>query len=140
MDNKQSKSILVAANPHIWETISIALQSLGFVLTFCSSVEEAKHFLDTQHFDLIFCTIQFDRSRFFDLLKYAKKENPLTQATPFLVLKIADGFLPDSLVELTLNIAKLVGANETVNLRKWRAVLGDELAYKNLRTLIQKFC
>jgi CheY-like chemotaxis protein len=138
VETQEPKHILVAANPHVREIISTALQFSDLVLTFSDSVQEAKLLLNQWHFDLIFCTIQFDSSRMFDLLRYVKKENPQTKAIPFLALKISEGLLPDSLVDLSLKTAKLIGANETVNLAVLRRELGDEEAFVRLRDIMER--
>jgi hypothetical protein len=133
----QLKNILVAVNMPVRQLVSQALQFPDWVLNFCDSVEEAKLLLRDRPCDLIFCSLQFDSSRMFDLLQYAKT-NSKTESIPFVAVKILEGILSASTVENILKTARLYGASESVNLAEWRKQLGDEPAYAKLRNTIRQ--
>ena len=77
--------ILVAASP---EPRGIATRILaGHELTCAESLEHAEQLLREQSFDLIFCTVAFDESRMFELLKLAKSR-PEWQCIPFVGARV----------------------------------------------------
>jgi CheY-like chemotaxis protein len=131
------KKVLVAANAGVRDVFSNALFPSGAEITFCASVEEAESLLGKSRYDLILCTLQFDGSRWADLLRRAKA-NPASRNVPFLMLKITQGVLSDTIIESSLKAAKLIGADDTVNLPAWRRESGDEQAYQMLRNLISE--
>jgi CheY-like chemotaxis protein len=133
----QSRRILVAVNNlSVRQLVSHVLQSSDWDLIYCTSVAEAKQLLH-QHCDLIFCTLQFDGSRMFDLLQYAKADSQI-KPIPFMALKITDSVLPESTVKAVMKTARLSGADACVNLAQWRKQLGDEPAYEKLRNTIRQ--
>ena len=76
--------VLIAASP---EPGAIVEQILaGHVLTLARTVAQATQGLRTQGFDLIICTIMFDDSRMFDLLRLAKSEREWTRI-PFVCVR-----------------------------------------------------
>lgn len=127
--------MLIAANPGVRNVFSDALFPSGAVLTFCTSVEEAESLLTRTRYDLILCTLQFDGSRWADLLRRAKA-NSASREVPFLILKVTQGVLSDTIIDSSLKAAKLIGADDSVNLPAWRRECGDEQAYQMLRNLI----
>jgi CheY-like chemotaxis protein len=131
------KKVLVAANPGVRDVFSDALFPSGAALTFCTSVEEAESLLGKTRYDLILCTLQFDGSRWADLLRRVKA-NAASRTVPFLILKVTQGVLSDTIIESSLKAAKLIGADDTVNLPSWRRQCGDEQAYQKLRKLISE--
>jgi CheY-like chemotaxis protein len=134
----QPARLLVAVRPEAQE---LALHILGseFTLEFCHSVPAAIRLLATQRFDLIFCTLQFDSSRMFDLLRHAKSDRAL-QDIPFVAIKLGGGILSDESIRHVLKAASLLGANACINLPEWRVRLGDENAYLKLREALRDLC
>ncbi|NEX62997.1 type 2 periplasmic-binding domain-containing protein [Noviherbaspirillum galbum] len=129
------KNILVAANPAVRDMFLAVLEPLNASTTFCHTVEDAESFLLAGECDLIICTLQFDESRWAELLQFVRA-TPSCSLTPFLVLKVSQGLLTESLIEASLKSAKLIGASETVNFPAWRRELGDAEAVQALRDLI----
>ena len=62
--------ILVAASPEPREILERILA--GHELSCAETVGQAEQFLRERAFDLILCTIVFDESKLFDLLRFAK--------------------------------------------------------------------
>jgi hypothetical protein len=59
----------------------------GHELSCPQTLDEAERMLREQHFDLIVCTIFFDESRMFDLLRLAKSRSDLA-GIPFVGVRI----------------------------------------------------
>jgi CheY-like chemotaxis protein len=77
--------ILVAASPEPRAIVERILA--GHELACAENMAQAEQFLRGQRFDLIVCTIVFDESRMFELLKLAKS-NPQWQQIPFACARI----------------------------------------------------
>lgn len=128
------KKILVAGKPQAKEILCTALEP-EFELIFCHNLEQAKLLLD-EPVDLIICTVLFDGSRMFELLRYVKA-NPPTKSIPFVGARTTKGALPLYEVETAMKAAKLLGAEEFVDLYAWIDQLGDEPAYEKFRATIR---
>jgi CheY-like chemotaxis protein len=77
--------ILVAASPEPRGIVERILA--GHELACAETMEQAEQLLHGQRFDLIMCTIAFDDSRMFDLLKLAKSKAEW-QAIPFVGARV----------------------------------------------------
>ena len=73
--------ILVAASPEPRPIVERILA--GHQLAFAGTIEEAEQLLHERPFDLIICTVAFDESRIFDLVRLAKSTAEWRQM-PFL--------------------------------------------------------
>ena len=78
--------ILVAAASSEPRTI-VERMLAGHELAFAETATQAEQLLRGQRFDLILCTIVFDKSRMFELLQLAKS-NPQWQPIPFACRRI----------------------------------------------------
>lgn len=66
---------------------------------------EAIHYLDEGNFDLVLCTIHFDDSRMFDLLRYARANSP---SIPCVCTRVLDTTLKGSvLTAMTIAVESL---------------------------------
>ena len=77
--------ILVAASPEPRPVVERILA--GHELAFAGTIEEAERLLHERAFDLIICTVAFDESRIFDLLRLAKSTSEWRQ-TPFVGARV----------------------------------------------------
>ena len=77
--------ILVAASPAPRVVIERILA--GHALSCAETMAQAEQFLREQTFDLIICTIIFDESKMFDLLRLAKSR-PEWQRIPFVGARV----------------------------------------------------
>lgn len=77
--------ILVAASP---EPRAVIERILGGHELFCAdTLAQARQFLREGTFELIICTIAFDESKMFDLLRLVKSK-PELQQTPFVAARV----------------------------------------------------
>ena len=77
--------ILVAASPEPRAVVERILE--GHALTCAETMSQAERCLREGPFDLIICTIVFDESRMFDLLRFAKSR-PESQQIPFIASRV----------------------------------------------------
>jgi CheY-like chemotaxis protein len=77
--------ILVAASPEPRAIVESVLA--GHDLSKAETIAQAEQFLQEEPFDLIICTIVFDESRMYDLLRLAKS-TPEWQPIPFVVARV----------------------------------------------------
>jgi CheY-like chemotaxis protein len=77
--------ILVAASPEPRAILERILA--GHELACAETLSQAELFLHRQAFDLIICTIVFDESRMFDLLRLVKSK-PEWQGIPFVAARV----------------------------------------------------
>jgi hypothetical protein len=129
------KNLLLALVP---ESVPIITTALGneFVLTFCTSMEEATSMLNG-NVDLIAASTHFDKSRMFDLLRNCKAA-PETRDIPFLCLRLLGGELDDSIYEGVEIAARALGAIGFIDLFRLRRKLGEERANEELRQCIRR--
>jgi response regulator RpfG family c-di-GMP phosphodiesterase len=135
LKSTQKKKIFIARKKPPGDILCKALEH-EFDLIFCDSLEQAKLLLE-EPVDLIFCTMLFDGSRMFELLRYVKA-NPATKSIPFVGARVAKGTLPLYEVETAMKATKLLGAKEFVDLHTWINQLGEEQAFEKLRTTIRQ--
>jgi CheY-like chemotaxis protein len=83
-------TILVAASPEPCEIVTRILA--GHELFCAQTVVEAEQRLRERTYDLIVCTIAFDESRMFDLLRLAKSK-PQWQRIPFVCARVREHIL-----------------------------------------------
>jgi hypothetical protein len=111
-------NILVAASPEPQTTVKrlLASHDLSFALT----MHEAKELLRERSFDLIVCTLIFDDSRMFDLLRFAKSK-PKWQKIPFVCARVrATINLPETLRAAAFT-AGVLGAKAFLDIRDYSA-------------------
>jgi CheY-like chemotaxis protein len=77
--------ILVAASPEPSAIVESVLE--GHDLSKAETMAQAEQLLQEEPFDLIICTIVFDESRMYDLLRLAKSA-PEWQPIPFVVARV----------------------------------------------------
>ena len=135
MKNAQIKKIFVGANPLAGKILGGALAP-EFDLTHCDNLDHAKSLL-IKPMDLILCTVLFDGSRMFDLLRYVK-ENPATKSIPFVGIRVFQGTLPFHEVAASRAAVKLLGGNEFLDMYTWMSELGEEQAFEKLRATIHQ--
>jgi CheY-like chemotaxis protein len=82
--------ILVAASPEPRSVIERILA--GHELSCAETMAQAEQFLRERVFDLIICTIVFDESKMFDLLRLAKSRREW-QRTPFVGARVRPNIL-----------------------------------------------
>jgi CheY-like chemotaxis protein len=81
----QVAKILVAASAEPRAMLGRILA--GHDLSFAETMEQAEQLLRERNFDLIVCTVYFDESRMFDLLRLAK-DTPEWQGIPFVCVRL----------------------------------------------------
>src|SRR5688500_14398082 len=81
----QMARILVAASPEPRAVVERILA--GHELACAETMAQAEQLLRERTFDLILCTIVFDESRMFDLLRLAKSR-PEWQPIPFVAARV----------------------------------------------------
>src|SRR5438067_130638 len=82
--------ILVAAAPEPRSVLERILA--GHEVSFAETMAQAEQFLRRQTFDLIICTIVFDESKMFDLLRLAKS-NSEWERIPFVAARVRPSIL-----------------------------------------------
>ncbi len=82
--------ILIAASPEPRAIVERIL--VGHELSCAQTLAEAERFLLAERYDLIICTIAFDESRMFDLLRLAKS-TPQWEGIPFACARVRDTIL-----------------------------------------------
>ena len=120
--------ILVAASPEPRAVVERILA--GHEFCFAETITDAERLLREQSFDLILCTIAFDESRMFDLLKLAKS-TPDWKRIPFVGARVRANVLrlPAAIeaasvtcrtlgAEAFLNIGDYEGDNPELGMRK----------------------
>ena len=136
MKSPQPKKIFVGAKPQARKILGDAL-ACEFDLTHCDNLEQAKLLL-AKPMDLILCTVMFDGSRMFDLLRYAKT-NPETKSIPFVAIRVVQGALPVHEVTAATTAVKLLGGDEFLDMHSWLHDMGEEAAFEKLCGAIRKF-
>jgi CheY-like chemotaxis protein len=101
--------ILIAASPEPRAILERILA--GHELSCAPTVAQAEQFLRGQGFDLIVCTIVFDESRMFDLLRLAKS-SPQWQRIPFACARVRGHILhlPNALATTAFTCRELGAA------------------------------
>lgn len=136
LNSTRNSRIFVGVSPQAQEIVSNALGG-EFELIFCNSLDHARTLL-LKPVDVIACTVRFDGSRMFDLLRYVRS-NPPTMSIPFIGLRVTQGALPIHEVAAATTAARLLGANEFADFRSWMTDLGEEAASEKLRATIRQF-
>src|SRR5688572_20511713 len=111
--------ILIAASS---EPSAIVVRILaGHELLCAETMEEAERFLGERNFDLIVCTIVFDESRMFDLLRLAKSK-PEWQRIPFVCARVMAHVLrsPATLASAAFT-SRALGAEAFLNIADYLA-------------------
>lgn len=93
----------------------------GHQLTLASSMDEAEQSLREGTFELIVCTIVFDDSRMFDLLRLAKSR-PESKAIPFVGARVRSHILRSkSALEAAAFTCKTLGAEAFLDIAEFEA-------------------
>ena len=135
MKSAQIKKIFVGANPLARKILGSALAP-EFDLMHCDNLDQAKPLL-MKPVDLILCTVLFDGSRMFDLLRYVKN-NPAAESIPFVGIRVVQGTLPFHEVVASRAAVKLLGGDEFLDMYTWMNELGEDRAFEKLRTTIHQ--
>lgn len=105
-----------------------------FNLVFVTSLQDALSALDNS-IDLIMCNVQFGDSELYDFLR-ATKLHPRARHLPFLVITgQMDAFSPAILQSIEI-ATKASGADQFVDLARWRKELGDAKAFEKVAAVI----
>ncbi len=129
------KKLLIASRPDVRP---LALRALAdhFELEFCYNLPDAINALE-RGADGILCGLHFGEGEFFDFLQHAKG-NPATKAIPFFCLHGSEGRL-SAPIQKSIEIAiKATGAERYIHMSRLRAELGDEEAFKKIRSMISE--
>ncbi len=129
------KKILVAGKKQAQEILRNALEP-EFNLTVCDSMEQAKLEL-CRPVNLIVCTVLFDGSRMFEFLRHVKSM-PGTQTIPFVGARAIKGALPLHEFDTARTAAKLLGADEFVDLCSWIEDMGEQQAFERMRGTVRR--
>lgn len=130
------RKILVAVSLQALPVMTHAL-SADFILLPCLTLDQARQALRANEIDLAIAGIHFDESRMFDLLRYAQAD-PATDGIPFLCLKILDDRIAPTFLQSAEIASRALGARDFIDLSEWRARLGDDEAFRQLRDCIYK--
>ncbi|MDB5763966.1 MAG: hypothetical protein JWQ21_2961 [Herminiimonas sp.] len=134
MQEMRLKKILVAVRAGSHATLGQVLEN-DFALILCDSAVCA-HKAINDGVDLIICGINFDESRIFDLLQYAK-EHSKTKAIPFVGIKVVEEVLHKSSVPIMKMGIQCLGA-EFFDFFNWTQELGKEQASEKLKNELHR--
>jgi CheY-like chemotaxis protein len=134
----QASHILATVSPNARDIV-LRLLHPEFRLTFCHTLVAAKHLLRQQRFDVVFCSLQFDGSSTFELLRHIKSLPNLSR-TRFIVGAIDGSIIADQMINTALRSLMLVGADESFNLHQWQNDFGAKLADEKCRHLLRQLC
>ena len=111
--------ILVAASPEPRAVVERILA--GHELSCAETVAQAEQFLRDQTFDLLLCTIVFDESKMYDLLRLAKSK-PEWQRIPFIGVRVRPNILrsPTALRD-TAFTCRTLGAEAFLDIADYQA-------------------
>jgi hypothetical protein len=129
-------NILVAASQEPQATVKRILA--GHELALALSMYEAEHLLRERSFDLIVCTLIFDDSRMFDLLRLAKSSPEWTKI-PFVCARVLVTITLPQTLHAAAFTAGVLGARAFLDIRDYgenaeqemRAALEHILAESN---------
>jgi response regulator RpfG family c-di-GMP phosphodiesterase len=136
LNSARNEKIFTGATSQAQEILDDALGG-EFDLIFCNNLDHARMLL-AEPVSAIICTVRFDGSRMFDLLRYVRA-NPATRSIPFVGLRVLQGALPIHEVAAATTAARLLGANDFVDFCTWMHDLGNEAAYQKLRATVRQF-
>lgn len=93
----------------------------GHDLFAAGTMERAEQLLGEQHFDLIVCTVVFDESKLFDLLRLAKSRADWQQI-PFICARVRDHILRSpTALEAVAFTSRALGASAFLNITDYEA-------------------
>jgi hypothetical protein len=106
-------------------------------LFFAETVSQAHRFLEDERLDLIICTVVFDESRMFDLLRLAKA-NGEWKRIPFLCCKVRPKLLDYPLALEGVQIAcRTLGAAAFLDIETYKIDPENEMV-KDIERFLQK--
>jgi CheY-like chemotaxis protein len=110
--------ILVAASPE--PSAIVARMLAGHDLLFAQTMADAEGFLHARAFDLIICTIAFDESKMFDLLRMVKSK-PQWEGIPFLGARVRSNIVrSQNAIEAMAFTCRELGAVAFLNIADFR--------------------
>ncbi|SRR6266404_66156 len=109
--------ILVAASQEPRAVIEQLLA--GHELSCTETMAQAEQFLRERTFDLIICTIVFDESKMFDLLRHAKS-SPEWQRIPFVCARVRAHVLRSPALEAAAFTCRELGAAAFLDIAAYR--------------------
>ena len=133
---RPQKKILVAVRQKDVKAVAEALGTdIGIV--FCHTLEEARAALDSNTC-LVVCGVHFDSGRMFDFLRFVKQD-PATQSIPFFIVLGGTGRYSKPILRGIESAAKLLGAQQLLNLPALIEKVGKEEAYRQIRQGVRQF-
>jgi CheY-like chemotaxis protein len=121
--------ILVAASPAPRAIVERILA--GHDLSCAGDMAQAEKLLTEEAFDLIICTVVFDESRMFDLLRLAKA-NPERRSIPFVCARVREHILRSpSVVKATAFTCGALGAQAFVDIEDYALDADPERSMRN---------
>ncbi|MEC4720370.1 hypothetical protein RY831_14505 [Noviherbaspirillum sp. CPCC 100848] len=130
---KAKPSLLVAVRPKGLPRLCKALEA-EFSLAFCHTLADAQAMLD-KDIQGIVCGTNFDESRMFDLLRYAKSKEQ-ARNLPSVCVKVFGSVLHDGTFAGVEKAAKLLGASAYIDFAQWRVEMGKLDAAMKLRSTL----
>jgi hypothetical protein len=125
-------TIMLAATSEPREDLTRILA--GHDLSCPETLEKAEEMLRTRHFDMIVCTIFFDESRMFDLLRLAKSA-PEWKPIPFICARLRQRVLETSITrEAVAFTCKALGAAAFLDVGNY-----PESTDHEMRAVIERF-
>ena len=125
--------LLVACPPFAYPTVEKALGPYVNLLP-VSSLDAAKNALRTRpSIAMIVCSIYFDESRMYDLLRYCKQSHPLV---PFAAVRILDFEMPTVARDALTIATESLGAKGFVDVAFITATSGAQVAEQSLRDAV----
>lgn len=124
--------ILVAHTSDPTKLLAEALS--GHDIDYVATMSEACRAVDQDGYSLIFCTLQFDDSRMFDLLRFCKSQ-PKYRAVPFICVRVRDSHFASPIILESLELAsRALGAEAFVDL-----VMSDGAPADVVRQIVERY-
>lgn len=134
MAPKQQFHILVAVRPHLRQLV-LDLLPAAFQPTVCHTFRDAEHELARQRFGLVFCSVQFDKNKLYDLLRCVRTM-PDMPRIPF-VAGIMDRHRYDSqTVDVAMKSLDLLGVDECIHYCGWQQHGSAQAARRQLQDVL----
>jgi CheY-like chemotaxis protein len=130
------KKLLIGAEPGSAPLVLYKILEEHYAYVVTSSFAEAQALI-ADGTDLVLCGLNFSDGRMFDLLRTVKA-NPDTRSIPFLCIKAVEGTLSPDIFQGIEIASKALGADEFIELSKWKIELGEEAAFTKLLKIIDR--
>lgn len=126
MQSDRQFQVLIAVLPHLRE-VALDLMPLAFSPTVCHSFGEAAHVLARQTFSLIFCSVQFDQNKLYDLLHLVKTKPGMPQI-PFIAGIIDKHRFDIKSINRVVESLELIGVDHCIEYCGWSQPDGSHWA------------